>query len=90
MHKQMASFQYIFISDEGRIFSTSDEPTPEDFEYARVGMMTIIRVADGFCYGLEKKWRPIPRGQLGTTNVEGKDTAPFHAVETFFQETPSQ
>lgn len=85
----MSALRYIFISDQGRVFSTSDEPTTEDFEYAAVGMMTIVSIADARYYGLGRRWCPIPPGRLGTVNIEGEETASFHAPESFCQETPS-
>ncbi len=74
----MLSWRYVFISDQGRVFGTTDDPTREDFAYATVGMVTIVRLADGHYYGTEGKWRPISRGQLGTADVEGEETLPFH------------
>jgi len=86
----MPSLRYIFIGDQGQVFSSSDEPTTEDFAYAAVGMMTIISIADARYYGLGKRWLPIQSGRLGTANIDGKETPSFHAPESFFQETQSQ
>ncbi len=82
----MSAARYLFVSDQGRVFSSNDDPTPEDFEYAAVGMVTILRLADGHYYdGQQRKWRPIPRGSLGSGEVEGEAPLPFHAPASDFE-----
>jgi hypothetical protein len=79
---------YIFIGDQGRIFYSANEPTPEDFEFAAVGMVIIVRLADCAYYGREKDWRPIVEGVLGCADLEDESTVPFHSVEADFR-TPA-
>lgn len=71
--------RYIYISDQGRIFSSEDEPTLEDLEYARVGMLTILRLADNCSYQTDGKWRAVQPGKRVRAEVEGQQTAEFHS-----------
>lgn len=75
----MRAPRYIYISDQGRVFSSADDPTPEDFAYANVGMITILRLEDHHCYRSDGKWRPIADGKLASANVDGMQTGEFHA-----------
>ncbi len=84
----MFSSRFMFISDQGRVCSSLDEPTDEDFAYAAVGMVTILSLADGRYYGIEQKWLPIPPGRLGTAEVDDETTRPFHAPESYFEAVP--
>ena len=70
--------RYVFLDDQGRVFSSHDDPTAEDFAYAAVGMVTIVRVADFHCYGSKKKWLPIPAGELVTAELDEHENPPFH------------
>jgi hypothetical protein len=51
---------YVFIGDQGRVFSSVDEPTADDLDYAAVGMLTIVSLRDLRYYGRESRWLPIP------------------------------
>lgn len=84
----MPSIRYLFVFDEPEpVFFSSDEPTAEDFEHAQAGLGTIIRLADACYYGREGKWEPVPEGRLGTTDVDGTPTRPFHAPASYFAES---
>lgn len=71
------------------MFSSADAPTREDFEYAAVGMLTILSLVDGRYYGSAKKWLPIPEGRLGAAEAGGDVTPPFHAPASHFEEAPT-
>lgn len=70
--------RYIYISDQGRVFSSEDEPTLEDLEYAHVGMLTILRLADHCSYQTDGKWRAIQPGERVRAELEGQQTEEFH------------
>ncbi len=82
----MPASPYIFVTDQGRVFSVADEPTAEDFAYAAVGMVTILRLADAHYYGRDGRWYPIPPGQLGKAEVNGEESPPYHALLSDFAE----
>ena len=63
----MNSPRYLFVSDQGRVFSHAEAPTKRDLAYAGVGMLTIIRLADYHYYDRGKKWLPVP--VVGTASV---------------------
>jgi hypothetical protein len=42
-----------YIGDQGRVFSSVDEPRPEDLDFAAVGMLTIVRLGELCYYGRE-------------------------------------
>ncbi len=75
----MSSARYIFVGDQGHVFKSSDHPTAEDFAYAAVGMVTIVRLSDCWYYGREQKWQPIPEGEQGTAGVDEKLASALHA-----------
>ena len=79
--------RYIYISDQGRVFGSDDEPTLEDFEYAHVGILTILRLVDHCSYQTDGKWRAIQPGKRVRADVEGQQTAEFHS-DTNDAETP--
>lgn len=72
--------RYVYLNDQGQVFSSDDDPTPEDFAYAAVGMVTIIRVADFHCYGSEKRWLPISEGELGAAEIDDQEATPLHTT----------
>lgn len=78
---------YIYVSDQGRVFASRDEPTDEDLAYAQVGMVTIIRLADCHFYGTSRIWTLIAKGKLGQVSVEGELTPPFHVAASDFEPT---
>ncbi len=86
----MSPVRYVFISDQGRVFSSSGEPTTEDFGYAAVGMVTILSLSDGCYYGVEREWLPIPAGRLGAAEVANEPMPPFHAPASYFAEAQSK
>ena len=75
----MPAPRYIYVSDQGRVYSSVDEPTSEDFEYAHVGMLTILRLADNHCYRIEGKWRPVAPSKLVSADIDGMPTDKFHS-----------
>jgi hypothetical protein len=79
----MPSARYVYIKDNGDVFSTADDPTAEDLSYVDVGMMTILRLADGRSYGRASGWIPIPTGALGRVEIDGHLTVPFHSLASF-------
>jgi hypothetical protein len=85
----MPAGPYIFVSDQGRVFSVADAPTAEDFAFAAVGMVTIVRLADAHYYGRDRRWRPIPPGQLGSAEFEGEESPPYHALSSDFADAPN-
>ncbi|ACB73641.1 hypothetical protein [Opitutus terrae] len=66
--------RYIFVWDQGVVFSTDEVPTQRDLAYAKVGMLTIVNVDAGRYYshqpdhrpGLQEKrrWRRMPHAVL--------------------------
>jgi hypothetical protein len=84
MKAQVNLPRYVFVTDQSRIFFTALEPTSEDFAYAEVGMVIIVRIADAHYFGTEKKWLPIPAGQLGHAEVDGEETGEFHGLPELF------
>lgn len=81
--------RYVFVTDQSRVFFTALEPTPEDFAYAEVGMVIIVRIADAHYFGTQKEWMPIPAGQLGHAEVDGEETGAFHGLPELFAEPAS-
>lgn len=75
----MPAARYVFVSDQGHVFSSADEPTAEDLEYAAVGMRMILSLIDGRYYGREKRWLPIPAGRLTSVVIDGKRSLPVHS-----------
>jgi hypothetical protein len=78
----MPAARYVFISDQGRVFSSADEPTLEDFEYVAVGMLTIVRMEDGRYYGRARKWLPIPVGRLISAEIDGDPRKLLHGLSS--------
>jgi hypothetical protein len=68
----MSSLRYLFINDEGQVFGSANEPTGQDFEFAAVGMLTIVRLSDRRYYAGRGEWCSIPPVQGGTANDEGE------------------
>lgn len=75
----MSIYRYVFVNDQGAVFGSSDDPTEEDFAYAEVGMVTILRLADDCYFGREGTWRAIPCGQLEKADIDDGTATPFHA-----------
>ena len=76
----MPTPRYCFVSNEGAaVFRIAGEPTATDLEDARLGLCTIVRLADLCAYGRSGRWEPIPEGRLGTGEPEGAKREPFHA-----------
>lgn len=73
--------RYLFVSDQGRVFSCHDEPTTEDFANAAVGIFTLVRLADLHRYGTEETWRPIPPGELTNAEIGDDRSPPFHCAQ---------
>lgn len=71
---------YVFVSDQGHVFSSHDEPTAADFGFAGTGIYTIIRLGDLHCYDTREVWRPIPPGALDQAEVGSVAGHPFHAA----------
>jgi hypothetical protein len=62
---------YVFIGDQGRVFSSFDEPTADDLEYCAVGMLTVVSLRDLRYYGRECRWLPIEeRAEVGDERPE--------------------
>ena len=80
----MQAIRYIYISDQGRVFGSTGDPTEEDFAYAAVGMKIIVRLADAHYYGVDGKWRRISNGRLGAAEIDGEETPPFHTAAVDF------
>jgi hypothetical protein len=81
----MTTPAYIYVSDQGRVFASTHEPTEEDLAYAKVGMVVIIRLADYYFYGTGKTWASIASGRLGRAKIEGQLTQPFHGTVSDFE-----
>lgn len=71
--------RYIYVNDQGRVFCSEDDPTAEDFAYAEVGMVTILRLADTHYYRRDGKWWPVTRGKLASSEIDGISTEKFHS-----------
>ncbi len=76
----MSAARYLYIGDQGCVFSSADEPTAEDLEYAAVGMRTILRLDELRYYGRERQWLPIPAGRLASADIDGERSKPFHGL----------
>ena len=74
----MNSARYVFVNDQGRVFGSYDDPTEEDFAYAAVGMVVIVRLADCCYYGRERAWRPVVKAMLDRAEIEGAGSPQFH------------
>lgn len=83
----MFSVRCVFVGEDGRVFSTPDELTPTDLEQAEVVIVTIVSISDGRFFGRAREWLPIPAGRLGSADVDGEPTPPFHAPASYFEET---
>lgn len=75
----MPAVKFIFVDDNGTVFGSTDKPTAEDLQFARVGMLTIVSLLDGTYYGCAGKWLPIPASRIvRAEKLEGGRTRPFH------------
>lgn len=74
--------KFIFFREDGRVFGTADEPTPEDLEHARVGLHVIIRLADQQVFERGGEWRPLGRGVVVNADP-GSESPPYHVPEAF-------
>jgi len=69
--------RYLFVFDDlSRVFTTTDDPTPEDLEAAVLGTAVIVRLADVHAFGRDGRWKRIP----GAVLIPGHRTrtTPFH------------
>lgn len=86
----MTPARYIFVTDQGRVFYSETEPTPEDYEFAAVGMVVIVRLLDCAYFGREKEWQSPGKGRMGCVDLSEEttpsDTAAESAIETFLEE----
>ena len=75
--------KYIFVCDDSRgdfrirIF-TVETPTFADFESVKVGLLSIIRLADMHAFGADGKWYPISHGVPVTPDPTETDGLPLH------------
>jgi|SRR5581483_10305194 len=86
----MTKPRYVFVNDQGDVFTTSNEPTAGDFGYAEVGMLIIVRLADCHFYGRTGQWQRIADGRLTTVEIDGEISPAFHAMRpeaTFLERT---
>jgi hypothetical protein len=74
---------YIFVREDGRIFQIATEPTPEDLEHAKAGLVTIVRTADGHALGVAGVWRPIQHGVIAEPDPSEAESPPFHVPAEF-------
>ena len=49
----MKNPKYVFVNDNGKVFSIANEPTSEDLLHVSLGGVNIVRMADGFYCGDE-------------------------------------
>ena len=71
---------YCFVSGDGEsVFHTADHPTPADLDAARLGLLTIIRLADLASFGRTGHWEPIPEGIIGRGDENQEFEHPIHA-----------
>lgn len=82
----MSATRYVFVYDDGQVFSTDNEPTAADLEGAALGLATILRLTDATFYGRSGKWIPILRGQRGAAEVDGAAESEFHAPAGYFEQ----
>ncbi len=76
----MSAARFVYIGDQGRVFSSVDEPTAEDLDFAAVGMLTIVSLRELRYYGREQQWLPIRSGRL-TSREDDRNSLPFHTEE---------
>lgn len=76
------ALRYIFFREDGRAFGIAEEPTPEDFDHARVGLHVIVRLLDLHTFGRSGNWSPMP---IGTLTAPGPDahSPPYHVPARF-------
>lgn len=74
---------YIFVREDGRIFQIAEEPTPEDVEHAKAGLVTIIRTSDGQALGRAGVWAPIQDGVIAQPDPSETESPPFHVPAEF-------
>lgn len=86
MKAQVNIPRYVFVTDQSRTLFSTLKPTAEDFAYAEVGMVIIVRIADAHYFGRAKKWLPIPSGQLGRAEVDGEESGEFNGLPELFAE----
>ncbi len=79
----MTEICYLFFRDDGVVFGTSEIPTPEDLDHAKVGIVTIIRTADYYHFGRDGCWRPTQCGKLVVAEMEDGPSEPFHVPANF-------
>ena|ERR1035438_7702809 len=72
----MKNPKYVFVNDNGKVFSIANEPTSEDLLHVSLGGVNIVRMADGFYCGDEGQWLPIPAGELIAVDLEEDGIAP--------------
>lgn len=73
--------RFLFVDDQGGVFSSYDDPTVEDFAFAAVGMLTIIRLADLHSYSGKQRWQAIPISRLTTVTLGNDPGLPFHSTD---------
>lgn len=74
---------YIFVREDGRVFQIATNPTPEDLEHAKAGLVTILRTADSHRYGVAGMWQPIPDGVIAQPDPGETNSPPFHVPAEF-------
>lgn len=75
-----AAPRYLFVSDQGCVFTCHDEPTTEDFANAAVGIVTLVRLADLHRYDVDEAWAPVPPGELANAEIGDDRSPPFHCA----------
>ncbi|ACB74369.1 hypothetical protein [Opitutus terrae] len=80
--------RYIYVNDQGAVFSSADEPTREDLRFAEVGMLTIISLPELKRYGTSASWEVIPPAALTRPRL-GKRPAAFHALPPSCTDEPA-
>lgn len=74
---------YIFVREDGRVFQIATSPTAEDLEHAKAGLVTIVRTADSYRYGVGGTWQPIPEGVIAQPDPQETNSPPFHVPPEF-------
>jgi hypothetical protein len=74
--------RFLFFREDGRTFGISDDPTPEDYDHARIGLHTIVRLADLHVYDRSVEWRPVAAGVIAKPDA-GAHSPPFHVPLEF-------
>lgn len=74
--------RFVFFREDGRTFGIGEDPTPEDYDHARIGLHAIVRLADLHVFDRSGEWTPLAAGVLVRPDP-GTESPPYHVPERF-------